>query len=59
MYPLVDKLTSFIQVIEIQTIQQILNSYEAIDKTDLEENAVNMMGPYYPTEPLARLFEKL
>ena len=48
MYPLVDKLTSFIQVIEIQTIQQILNSYEAIDKTDLEENAVNMMGPTTP-----------
>ena len=37
----------------------MLYSYGAIDEINLEENAVNMMGPYYPAEPLARLIEQL
>ena len=30
----------------------------AIDIIDLEENAVKMMGPYRPTEPLAQPIEQ-
>ena len=40
-------------------IQHMFSSYRAIDKIDLEENAVKMMGPYYSAEPLARLIEQL
>ena len=30
-----------------------------IEKIDLKENAVKMMGPYNPAEPLARIIEHL
>ena len=39
--------------------EHISPSYEAINEIDLEENAVKMMGPYDPVEPLARLIEQL
>ena len=56
---LVDQLTGFGQVTALQMIQNLFNSYNVIDKIDLEENAVKMMDQYYPTEPLSRLFNKL
>ena len=40
-------------------LKHIFSSYRAIDKINLEENAVKMMGTYNPTEPLARLIEQL
>ena len=51
--PLVDQLTGFGQVSALTILQNLFSSYEAIDKTDLKENAVNMMGPYDPAEFLA------
>ena len=40
-------------------LQHLFSSYRAIDKIDLEENAVKMMGPYDPAEPLYRSIEQL
>ena len=40
-------------------LHHIFASYRMIEKIDLEENAVNMMGPYNPAEPLAGLIEQL
>ena len=57
--PLVDQITGFGQVSALTMLQYIFSSYGAIDKIDLEENAVNMMGPYDPAEPLARLIDQL
>ena len=51
--PLVDQFTGFVQVTALQMIQNLFNSYGAIDKINLEENAVKIMGPYDPVEPLA------
>ena len=53
--PLVDQLTAFGPVSAITMLQHQFSSYEAIDKIDLEENLVKMMGPYNPAEPLAWL----
>ena len=59
LYPMVDQLTGFGQVTELQTIHNLFNSYREIDEIDPEENAVNMMGPYETAEPLDHLIEKL
>ena len=48
MSPLMDKLTGFRQVIGLQINQNLFNSYGTIDKIDLKENAVNIMGSYNP-----------
>ena len=40
-------------------LNHLFNSYGAIDKIDLKEKTVKMMGPYHPTEPLAHLIEQL
>ena len=40
-------------------LQHLFASYGAIEEIDLKENAVKMMGPYDPAEPLARLIEQL
>ena len=40
-------------------LQHLFASYGVIGEINLEENAVKMMGPYDPTEPLARLIEQL
>ena len=37
----------------------MLSRYGAIDEIDLEENAINMVGPYNPVKPLDRLIEEL
>ena len=55
LYPLVDQLTGFGQVSALTMMQNLFSSYGTIDKTDLEENAVKMMGPYDPAESLARI----
>ena len=55
LYPLVDHLTGFVQVTTLQMIQHLFNSYGAIDEIDLEENAVKMIGPCDPAEPLVGL----
>ena len=57
--PSVDQLTVFGPVSALVMIQHLFASYRVIDEIDLEENVVNMMGPYDPTETLSRLIEKL
>ena len=57
--PLVDYLTGFGQVSALNMIQHLFFSYRAIEKNGLKENAVNIMGPYNPAEPIARLIEQL
>ena len=47
------------QVTALKMVQHIFTSYRVIDKIDLEENMVNMMGLYNPTEPLVRLIDEL
>ena len=57
--PLVDQLTCFGPVSALTILQHQFDSYGAIGKIDLEENAVKMIGPYEPAEPLAQLIEQL
>ena len=57
--PLVYQLTGFGQLSALTILQNLFSSCGEIDEIDLEENAVNMMGPYDPAEPLARLTNKL
>ena len=40
-------------------LQHIFSNYKVIERIDLEENTVKMMGPYDPAEPLARLIKQL
>ena len=56
--PLGEKLTGFGQVSTLQMLQNIFTSCGEIDEIDLGENAVKMIGPYDPAEPLARLIEQ-
>ena len=55
--PLVDQLTCFGQVSVLAMLQHLFTSYGMIGKIDLRENAVKMMEPYEPPEPLARMIE--
>ena len=57
--PMVDQLTQFVQVNYLKIIQQLFNTYGAIEEIDLEENAVKMMGPYDNVEPLSQLTKQL
>ena len=59
LYLLVDQLTGFGQVTALTMLQNIFSSYRVINKIDLEDNAVNIMGPYNPAESLARLIDQL
>ena len=52
-----DQLTGFEQVTALDMLQHIFRSYWAIDETDLEENAVKMMGTYEPSEPPTSLIK--
>ena len=56
--PLVDQLTGFGQVSALTMLQHLFSSYGTIDAIDLDENAVKMMGPYDPAEPLAQLIKQ-
>ena len=55
--PLVDQLTGFGHVSTPTMLQNLFASYREIDEMELEENAVKMMGPYDPTEPIAQLIK--
>ena len=50
--PLVDQLTGFGQVYALTILQHLCSSYGVIKETNLKENAVKIMGPYNPAEPL-------
>ena len=45
LYPLVEQLTGFGQVSTLTIIQNLLSIYGKIDRIDLEENSIKMMGP--------------
>ena len=57
--PTMGQHTGFGQVMTIDMLRHLFRSYEAIGYIDLEENAVKMMGPYYPAEPLVRIIDQL
>ena len=57
--PLVDQLTNFGQVTALTILQHIFSRYGEIEEIGIEENAVKIIGPYNPTEPLVRLIEQL
>ena len=57
--PMVDQLTYFGQVSALTMLHHIFSSYRVINKIDLGETAVKIMGPYDPTEPLAWLIKQL
>ena len=57
--PLVDQLSGFGQVPSLIMIQHLISIYGDINRIDLGENAVKMMGPYNPAEPLDLLIEQL
>ena len=56
---LVYQITGFGQVSAFTMLQHIFSSYGAIDKINLEENVVKMMGPYNPAELIVRIIEQL
>ena len=56
---MIDQLIGFVPVTALEMLQHIFRSYGAIDKIDLEENAIKMMGLYDPSEPLFRLIDQL
>ena len=53
LFPLMDQLVGFGQMTALQMIKNPFNSYGMIDKIDVMENAVKIMGLYGPVEPLA------
>ena len=53
MSPLVEHLTGFRQVSSLTMLQHLFSSYGTIDKMELLQNDVKMMGPYDPKEPLS------
>ena len=57
--PLVYQLTGFGKVSALIMLQHLFYSYRAIDKIDLKENTVKMMGPYDPAETLVQIIEQL
>ena len=59
LHPLVDQLTGFGQVSTIAMLKHIFTSYGAINKINLEENKVTMMGSYDPAEPLSHMINQL
>ena len=59
LYPLVDQLTGLGQVSALTMLHHLFSRYRAINKINLKENSVKMMGPYDPAEPLARIIEQL
>ena len=57
--PLVDQLIGYGQFFALAMLQHLFALYNVIYRIDLKENAVKFIEPYDPTEPLARLIEKL
>ena len=52
-------MTVFGLVSALKMLNNILLSYGKIDLINIEENNVNMMGPYNPAEPLAQFIKQL
>ena len=50
--PLMGQLTLFIKVMMLQMLQHLFNSCRVIDRIDLEEISVKIMGPSNPHNPL-------
>ena len=57
--PLVHQLTGFGKAKALTMLQQLFSICGEINEIDIEENAVKMMGPYNPVDPLALLIEQL
>ena len=53
-FPTSIPVNGFGQVSEPEMLHHLFTSYGAIDKIDLKENAVTMMGSYHPAETLNR-----
>ena len=45
--PLKDQLTGFCKFTALHMLQHLFSSYGYIEKIDLKENYINIMGPYY------------
>ena len=59
MYPLMDQLAGFGKVTALHILQHMFSSYGEIEKIDLNENVVKMMGTYDPVETLAQLIDQI
>ena len=53
LYSLVDQLKGFEKMNTLNMLQHLFSSYGATNEIDLEGNALKMMGPSDPAEPLA------
>ena len=57
--PFKDQLAGFGQVTALEIMDHLFRSYGDIYKIDLEENELNMMGLYNPSESLDSLTEQI
>ena len=57
--PLMDNLSGFGHVYTLVMPEHVLNSYGVIYEINPDGNAVIIIGPYYPSGPLAHLMKKL
>ena len=53
-----NQLTYFIEVTDLDMMNDIFRDYGEIDGFYPEENCVRMIVPYNPSKPLARLIKK-
>ena len=56
---IMDQITGFGKVINLDMLQHLLRSYRAINKIVLEENAMKIIGAYDPLEHLSHLIKQL
>ena len=59
LYSLVYQLTGFGQVSALTMLHHLFSNNGAINKINLKENTVKMMGPYDLAEPLSLIIEQL
>ena len=57
LFALVDQITGFGQVSALTMLHHLFLRYGKIDKINLEESSVKMMGSYAPAETLDQLIE--
>ena len=57
LYPLMHQLKGFGQVTALHMMKNLFSSYGLIEKINLRGKTVNIMGPYNPVEPLARIID--
>ena len=55
LFSLVDQITVLRQVSTLPVLNQFFSSYGVIDKIDLDENYVKIIGPFNPAKPPGRL----